>query len=171
MPFWVVLLLKGISGLMILGSVLIHRRTRKFLSEATRTHGTVVDLEVGTGGDETTYYSVFEFTDGRGEKHRLRSGVASAPPAHKVGQKVEVLYRPNEPEKAKIESFFELWFGSTLLLIIGAMLLVVITIVAAVEPDDVDAPDGNLAPPAELQSPPPTRPSNPPAPAPSPGQA
>ncbi|MEO1171377.1 MAG: DUF3592 domain-containing protein [Myxococcota bacterium] len=47
--------------------------------------------------------------------------VSSKPPAYSVGEQVEVLYLPDDPSDARIDSFLENWFVTTLLGILGTV--------------------------------------------------
>ena len=49
------------------------------------------------------------FRDAQGAEHIVYSSTASYPPKHQVGDTVRVLYSPEHPRDAKIESFFSLW--------------------------------------------------------------
>ena len=44
-----------------------------------------------------------------GKRFTFRSWLSSSPPAYFVGEKVSVLYRPDNPAKAQINSFTDRW--------------------------------------------------------------
>ncbi len=44
-----------------------------------------------------------------GQRFSFQSAMSSSPPAYFVGEKVSVLYRPNNPASAQINSFTERW--------------------------------------------------------------
>ena len=91
----------------------LYKSTSAFLGRAASTQGTVV--EIRPSGDEgTTYHTVFEYKDQSGATHRKVSTLASNPPSHSVGEKVEVLYVPGEPSDGRIKDFMSLWFGPVL---------------------------------------------------------
>ena len=62
--------------------------------------GEVTDL---VGGSPVVDYEV------DGKKFSVQSAVSSSPPAYSIGEKVSVLYRPNNPASAQINSFTERW--------------------------------------------------------------
>ena len=97
------------SGLIALG---VHRYTvtREFLSSASRSAGTVV--EIRSAGK--MYYPVISFADGAGRVHTFESAVRTNPAAHKLGDAVTVLYAPNAPDAARIENSRELWLAAAL---------------------------------------------------------
>jgi hypothetical protein len=75
------------------------------------------------------------FIDQKGEKIEFTSSTSSNPPRYSKGEKVEVLYLPTEPEKAKINSFFALWGGVVILggmggvfFLIGTSIVLVISL-------------------------------------------
>jgi hypothetical protein len=78
---------------------------------AIRVPGIVVDL-VPTRGSKggTLYKPVFEFADLDDRMHRVTGSLASSPPSFERNEAVTVLYQPEDPEKAQIDSFMEAWF-------------------------------------------------------------
>lgn len=72
-----------------------------------------------------TMTAVVEYVDATGEPRELRSGWASNPPAFEVGERVTVLHDRDDPKKARIQSFGELWgvslFSSVFALIFGGV--------------------------------------------------
>lgn len=99
---------------MLVGAFLIFRSTNSFLAEATKTEGTVVEIERYWSGDSTSYRSVVQFTSQNGQAMEFVSA-GSNRPSYSKGQKVEVLYLPTDPQNAKISGFFSLWGGSSIL--------------------------------------------------------
>ncbi|MFJ8534210.1 DUF3592 domain-containing protein [Streptomyces sp. NPDC093591] len=90
-----------------------------FLMDAERARGTVVALEwrkddSGTSrkkrqSDEPVAYPVVEFTSADGTSRTFRSSTGSNPPSYDEGERVEVLYRADSPEDARINGFASLW--------------------------------------------------------------
>lgn len=111
------------SPFLIGGSVFAYMYTQKFLETAVKTEGTVIELVERRGENGVTYAPVYTFSDTRGEEHKIYSGSSSYPPDYEVGEEVQVLYDPSEPQKAKIDSFFELWGISAILAVIGSISL------------------------------------------------
>lgn len=100
---------------MLVGAFLIYKSTNSFLAQATKAEGTVVDLVQSKSSNSTTYRPVVHFINQDGQKIEFMSTAGSNPPSYSKGQKVEVLYRPTEPQNAKINGFFSLWGGSAIL--------------------------------------------------------
>ncbi|MGA4844567.1 DUF3592 domain-containing protein [Streptomyces sp. G45] len=100
-----------------------------FLVDAERAQGTVVALEWRSSGgdsdggtsrrtrgdDEPTAYPVVEFRTEDGTPTRFRDSTGSNPAAYEVGERVEVLYRADSPEDARIKGFLSLWLGPLIL--------------------------------------------------------
>ncbi len=93
----------------------------QLVNEGESTTGTVVQMEESRSDEGGTVYSpVIEFM-AHGQTYSFESGNASDPPEYEVGDEVRVLYDPETPEGARIESFAELWLMPIIL--IPAMLL------------------------------------------------
>ncbi|WP_206613484.1 DUF3592 domain-containing protein [Parahaliea mediterranea] len=109
----------AVTGLLMLGgAVWGYLNTQDFIAHATRAEGEVIDLVRSRSSDSTTYRPVVTFTSADGRKVEFTSSSGSNPPSFHRGEKVTVLYRPETPERARIESFFSLW---GLALILGGM--------------------------------------------------
>jgi hypothetical protein len=78
----------------------------RFASTALRAEGTVVRLVRSSNGTSAPVirYQV------SGQAFERQSRVSSRPPAYSVGDKVSVLYRPDQPGTGQIDSFMEQWF-------------------------------------------------------------
>lgn len=111
-----------------------------FLTDAERAPGTVVSLEWRTDhhssgyrkkgvSDEPMAYPVVEFTSADGTRRTFRNSTGSNPPSYEEGERVEVLYRADSPEDARINGFVSLWL---LPLVFGGIGLVVTGITTAV---------------------------------------
>ena len=105
-----------------------------FLADAERAPGTVVALEWRNDhngasrkkreNDKPSAYPVVEFTSADGTARTFRSSTGSNPPSYERGERVEVLYRADSPEDARIDGFASLWllpliFGGVGLVIAG----------------------------------------------------
>ncbi|MER7519112.1 DUF3592 domain-containing protein [Streptomyces sp. NPDC126499] len=105
-----------------------------YVANGERASGTVVALEWQGGhaggsrktrsGNEPVAHPVVEFTPAGGTPTRFREFTGSNPPAYEVGERVEVRYRADSPEDARIEGFATMWllplvFGGIGLLIVG----------------------------------------------------
>lgn len=71
-------------------------------------------------GGGLIFHSVFVFKDHEKVRHRARTEKASYPAAYHKGDKIAVLYLPNDPSAVKVRSFSELWGDPGLIASIGA---------------------------------------------------
>ncbi|MGW8556626.1 DUF3592 domain-containing protein [Streptomyces tubercidicus] len=128
---WIVFGIIASGAMFLVVGLVLAGVTASFLSDAKRTRGSVVALEWreddhGASGkalehDMPVAYPVVEFTTAEGMPTRFRSSTGSNPPSYKKGDQVEVLYRADSPEDARINGFASLWllpliFGGTGLL-------------------------------------------------------
>jgi hypothetical protein len=119
----VIVLMTLVAGLGALtGAGLWAWRTLSFKASASQTEGVVVKLVTSRGsaragqsaasrGGGPSYAPVFEFKDAGGRSHRVTNSTSSRPASYDVGEKVGVLYSPQNPDEARIDSFFSLWGG------------------------------------------------------------
>ncbi|MEA2725247.1 MAG: hypothetical protein QOH59_3018 [Gemmatimonadales bacterium] len=108
---------------MLVVSFFVFSNTTSFISRAVEADGRVTDLErsrsSSSSGSSTTYRPVVEFTTATGKHIEFVSSVGSSPPSHSVGEAVKVLYNPADPQRARIKSFFQLWFGFLIVFLLG----------------------------------------------------
>ena len=103
---------------MLIGAYFLYKSTSTFLEDAVSTEGTVIELlrvySDSDSGTSITYKPVVEFLDKNGSDFEFTSSSSSNPPSYSIGEKVEVLYNPTSPNKAKIKGFFSLWGAATI---------------------------------------------------------
>ena len=94
----------------------------KLENEGETTTGTVVRLEESDSseGGCCVYSPVIEF-DASGQTYSFEGDNASYPPAYDVGEEVNVLYDPANPDTAQINKWTERWLLP--IIIIPAMLI------------------------------------------------
>jgi hypothetical protein len=85
-----------------------------FIQAAQAAPGTVIALEWSNDSDGSTARPVVRY-EVRGEPYEIVGSVSSRPPAYAVGEQVRVLYTPDQPRAARIESWLDLWFLPALL--------------------------------------------------------
>jgi len=113
------LIITPVSFIMFLVSGIAYYKTEEFLKTAKSTTGKVIEIvEVRGQGTSKTYSPVFSFSLGQ-ENYVIKSSVGSSQPQYRVNDKVGILYTPNNPNEAKINSWSTLWGLSTALCIIG----------------------------------------------------
>jgi hypothetical protein len=104
----------------------IYRHEHSFVQSASRAQATITKMvERQSGSDHSTaYYPVFTFQDSKGQPQEVYSSSGQYPPAYKVGDTVSVLYQPDKPANAEIDSFVGLWIWSLTLGAFGLFELV-----------------------------------------------
>ena len=73
------------------------------------TTGKVVSIESKSGTDSTSHYSIVEFSDADGKKHKVRDNIGSSTPMDNRGDEVAVIFDPSDPERALIDRGFWSW--------------------------------------------------------------
>ncbi len=100
---------------MLIGTYFLFKSTNEFLAKAISTEGKVIELVRKKSGNSSnnsiSYHPLVSFVDQEGYNSEFLSSSGSNPPAYKVGEKVEILYNPESPLDAKINSFSPLWGG------------------------------------------------------------
>jgi hypothetical protein len=87
--------------------------------------GIVVDMDASTTDGSTTYAPIIEF-QANGQTYSFKGGISSNPPQYSVGDQVNVLYDPDNPETAQINKGSERWLVP--LILIPAMIFGVIVV-------------------------------------------
>lgn len=114
-------------GILWLGQ-LWRAHTHNQIATMVKAQGTVVEVvsrtQTQSGERKTFFYAVVEFRTADGEAIRFEDGTGSNPPAYRVGDAVEVLYDPQTPQSAMIDSWV-LWLPSTIVMGFGGFLAVI----------------------------------------------
>jgi hypothetical protein len=93
-----------------------------FIRNAIEATGSVVRLEERFNADTQSveYAPVFGFVAKDGRSYTIPSQIATSPPEFVVGDTVRVLYPRNNPQKARIASFWQFWFLPVVLALVSA---------------------------------------------------
>ena len=116
----------GVGAIMLAVVVYLIVSNYKFSQRAIAVPGKVIDMRThesrdSEGGGSTTMYApVFEYTF-KEKVYTYTSSTSSSSPSYQIGEPVEVLVDPNQPYEAMINSFWEQWFASVLLGIMGSV--------------------------------------------------
>ncbi|WP_322820290.1 DUF3592 domain-containing protein [Chloroflexus sp.] len=124
----------SLSGLLVVGLGLLILGWQAFINTSQRmkntvaTQGTVVEIKprsVNTNsGQRTFFYPIVEFRTATGETIQFESEAGGNPSAYQIGDRIEIMYNPDQPQTAFINSW-ELWLPYTLFLGTGGLLLIV----------------------------------------------
>jgi hypothetical protein len=121
---WLIMLIGGAAFVV---AIYLFISTNQFLSHATNTTGSVVEVlkkekhgsGKHTGRTRVSYYPVFVFHDLHQKEWKVTSSAGGNPPAFEVGEVIQVYYDQANPEEARIGSFFSLWGASLIVGFIG----------------------------------------------------
>ena len=118
--YWTPRVLLGVAAVLVVVAAVVAVSTARFVANAERTEGTVIDLSRSEDSEgSVTYSPVVRFTvEGRTIQFTSSSG-SSSPPS--VGDRVEVLYDPDDPHDARLSGFLDLWLFP---LVAGAIALI-----------------------------------------------
>ncbi len=111
----------GVGTLFFLVGVGLAIREYSFGRQAVSSTGSIVDLRISDSGDGPNHYPVVEFKTNRGETIRFE-GLSTSPPPLK-GTLVPVLYSPNDPKNARINTFVDRWLFPSLFTPLGLVML------------------------------------------------
>jgi len=115
--FGLLFLLVGLG--MLGGGFWSYQKEVEFDKATVSTSGTVIDLiSRSSTRSSATYSPVVQFIDQSGNEQELHSRVGSNPPAYRLGEKVTVLYKADNPEFAVIDDW-ERYLGLIVLTIMG----------------------------------------------------
>jgi Protein of unknown function (DUF3592) len=108
----------------IVGAVLLVFTVR-FVADAERATGTVVDLDRRRSSSDGAllFYPVVRFTTANGEAIEFVDSTGSRPPLETPGDRVEVLYDPDDPNDAELSGIFHVWLVPAGLLVLGSAFL------------------------------------------------
>ena len=104
------------------GAFFSYKGNSDFVNGSVRTSGEVVALVKSGSRNSTAYRPEVVFRTAQGEVIDFISATGSSPPAYSKGEKVEVLYRVDDPHRAKIAGFFSLWGSTSILAFFGGFL-------------------------------------------------
>ena len=108
---------------LLVGAFMSYKSSSEFLEEAVSTHGMVVEMTKSRSSDSISFYPVVEFAANDGQKFEFTSNVGSNPPSYSLGETVEVLYLPTNPQEAKLNYFSDLWAATVVMLVMGVPFL------------------------------------------------
>lgn len=115
-----VLVFGGIGAILLAIAGVVYFREAGFLNSAEKATGTVTDYNLSSSDNGgTTYCPVIEFTTANGEPVKFYGNVCSSPASYKIGEKVDVLYDPQDITQVQMSSFWAQYTGVIVLSCIG----------------------------------------------------
>jgi hypothetical protein len=102
-------------------ALLLAWNTRQFRRAAAVAEGVVIENVWTSTTDSWVYCPKIRFQTAAGRTVAFVSTTGSQPAAFQVGQSVRVLYDPERPDRAGIDTFWEQWLASVVLGILGVV--------------------------------------------------
>lgn len=94
-----------------------------------QTEGTVVENSFVTivedGNGVGSYLPQVEFALPDGNKIRFTDKVGSLPPDYEIGETVQIIYQPENPANACINSWKRIWLAPVILMSVGILPLII----------------------------------------------
>lgn len=118
---WVGVIFGSIGALLLAIAIGGFVADQNRVATSQKAQGTVINLVQSRGDNGSTFAPVVEWRDAKGTRHVLYSTTGSNPPAFERGEIVSVLYDPEKPSQARIDSFGQRF---TIILICGGIGLV-----------------------------------------------
>ena len=117
---WIFLIFVAMGSTMLAVAAATFLHTRDFVKNSSAGEGVVIDLvwrESSGRSRGGAYYPRVRFRTDSGQEFVFVSSTGSRPASFQVGERVHVLYSPDNPTRARIDSFGSLWvlplvFGS-----------------------------------------------------------
>lgn len=99
-------------------------RTRRFVEESVPAVGEVIKL-IERHDEGVTYAPVIRFAAAGGRVVEFTESVSSNPPRHRVGEQVKILYRPEDPARARVASTLNLYLLAMIFALIGGSVSII----------------------------------------------
>jgi hypothetical protein len=111
-------------AMLIIAAILVGN-SQSFSEKATRAAGVVVELDPSYSSDGTTYAPIVRFLTTEEQEVVFRSSVSSSPPSYEVGEQVEVLYDPANPDDAVIDSVWQVYLAPMIVGFVGGVFFLI----------------------------------------------
>jgi hypothetical protein len=108
-------------GLLLIAAVTGVERAL-FLHSAATAEGAVIAVRdtPSAGRTRKSFFPIFQFKAANGKSYTVTSNIAERPTSWRLGGPVRVLYQPDRPENAHIDSFAQLWMLQVVVGVVGA---------------------------------------------------
>ena len=108
-----------------IGAWLLYQSAAEFVARGVEVEGRVIDLvEVIDREDRSrTYKPEYTFTDADGNEWTDVASVSTNPPSYDVGDKIAIVYDPDQPRDSRVNSFGALWLGPIILGVFSVVFL------------------------------------------------
>jgi len=115
-----VLIFGGLGAILLVIAGIVYFREASFLNTAEKATGTVTDFNLSSSDDGgSSYCPVIDFTTSANEPVKYFANVCASPPAYEIGEKVDVLYDPQDIKHVQMNGFWSKYVGVVVLGAIG----------------------------------------------------
>lgn len=115
-----------IVGIILLGvSLFLLKGSLAFLKSSERATATVIEMETVSGTDGNTYKPIFKFKTRHNQEIVFRKSSSSSPPSWKVGEEATIAYDINDPDKARLLTYFGTFIWTIVLMCIALPFIVI----------------------------------------------
>lgn len=101
----------------------------EFSTKGVEVDSTVVQLAPVSGENGITYKPVFRYAY-EGQEYQYTSVNAANPPSKQIGESAVLLVDPTDPNRARENSFWELWLLPVIFIPVSLMMLLLALVVA-----------------------------------------
>lgn len=110
---------------LLLFSIYILNNAVDFIKKSEKAVATVISLEEVKDSDGITYRPVFKFSTPDKKEVHFRHFASSSPPAWRVGEQAGVSYDINDPDNAKLLTYFGAFGWPVILMALSMPMLVI----------------------------------------------
>ena len=114
-----------VGALLLVVGTILWINTRMFIARAQQVRGSVDHMKYRHSSDGSGYAPAFKFKTLKGESIEFASRTYSDPPEFKAGQDVDILYDPQNPQRARLNKGANLYFMPLLVAVLGIIFLAV----------------------------------------------
>ena len=122
-PILVTALLALVGLAILIGSIVVFLKKRRETANSVMAVGVVTGHVREAGRRGWLYYPVVQFETATRQVVSFQSSFGTSWHRQATGQRVDVLYRPEEPQKAEINSTLSLWFVPGCMFVMGLAFL------------------------------------------------
>jgi hypothetical protein len=129
----VILVFIILGGVFCVIAIFMALRSERLEKRGRLTTGVITELVKEQSRDadgflQIYYHPVFRFDDPNGTAYLVKSSVGTNPTGFRVGQTVRILYDPEKPYLASIDTFSQMWMSPLVFGIVGPIMLTVAAI-------------------------------------------
>ncbi|MCV9928664.1 DUF3592 domain-containing protein [Flavobacterium sp. LS1R49] len=115
----------AIGILLSLVSLFILKESLTFIKKSERAEGTVIGFEEISGDGGSSYSPIFKIKTKDNQEITYTHTSSTSPPSWDIGEKATFLYKSNDPDSARILTYFGVFSWSIVLMGIAIPLIVI----------------------------------------------